>query len=41
MSAAAIEHAAKFDWDDVTAQWTKILEKAIVQRENHLRKRAA
>ncbi len=41
MSAAAIEHAAKFDWDDVTAQWAKIMEKAIVQRENHLRKRAA
>jgi glycosyltransferase involved in cell wall biosynthesis len=41
MSAAAIEHAARFDWDDVTAQWAKIMEKAIVQRENHLRKRAA
>ncbi len=41
MSAAAIKHARKFEWDDVTAQWAKIMENAIVQRESQRRKRAA
>lgn len=34
MSAAAIEHAAKFEWDDVTTQWSEILEKAAAKRRN-------
>jgi glycosyltransferase involved in cell wall biosynthesis len=39
MSAAAIEHAAKFDWDRVAGQWSEIFEKAIVERQNHRRQR--
>jgi glycosyltransferase involved in cell wall biosynthesis len=39
MSAAAIEHAAKFDWDDVTKQWAAIMEEASVSRRNHRGKR--
>jgi glycosyltransferase involved in cell wall biosynthesis len=34
MSAAAIEHAAKFEWDGVTAQWSEILEKAVAELRN-------
>jgi glycosyltransferase involved in cell wall biosynthesis len=34
MSAAAIEHAAKFEWDGVTAQWSEIMEKAVAQRRS-------
>jgi len=37
MSAAAVQHAEKFDWDGVTKQWSEIMEKAIVQRKNHRR----
>ena len=37
---AAIRHAEKFDWDCVAQQWAEIMEKAIVHRENHRRKRA-
>jgi glycosyltransferase involved in cell wall biosynthesis len=37
MSAAAVEHAAKFDWDDVTKQWASIMEEA-VERRNRRRK---
>ena len=40
MSAAAIRHAEKFEWDDVTQQWAAIMEEAIVQRQNHRRKRS-
>jgi glycosyltransferase involved in cell wall biosynthesis len=32
MSAAAIEHTAKFEWDSVTAQWSQIMEKAVALR---------
>lgn len=39
MSLAAIQHAAKFEWDGVTEQWSGIMEKAIVQRANHRRQR--
>jgi len=41
MSAAAIQHAAKFDWDEVTAKWSEIMERAIVQRKNHRRQRTS
>jgi glycosyltransferase involved in cell wall biosynthesis len=41
MSAAAIKHAEKFEWDCVAEQWAEIMEKAIVQRENHRRKRVS
>ena len=41
MSAAAIQHARKFDWDDVAEQWSRIMETAIVERKNHRRQRAA
>jgi glycosyltransferase involved in cell wall biosynthesis len=41
MSAAAIQHAEKFDWDDVTKQWAEIMEKAIVQRKKHRLERAS
>jgi glycosyltransferase involved in cell wall biosynthesis len=34
MSAAAIEHVAKFEWDGVTAQWSEIIEKAVARRQN-------
>lgn len=34
MSAAAIEHAAKFEWDGVAEQWSEILEKAVAGRRN-------
>jgi glycosyltransferase involved in cell wall biosynthesis len=39
MSTAAIEHAAKFDWDHVTKQWAAIMEEASVARHNHRSKR--
>ena len=35
MSAAAIEHAATFDWDGVTEQWSEIFEKAMVERQKN------
>ena len=41
MSAAALKHAAKFEWDDVTSQWASIIEEATVARRNHGRKRVA
>ena len=34
MSTAAIEHAAKFEWDGVTAQWSDIMEKAVARRQS-------
>ncbi len=39
MSAAAIEHAQKFQWDAVTAQWAGIMELAVEHRKNHRGKR--
>ncbi len=37
MSAAAIEHAARFDWDSVTEQWSEVFEKAMVARQKNRR----
>jgi len=37
MSAAAIEHAAQFDWDGVAEQWSEVFEKAVAERQNHRR----
>lgn len=37
MSAAAIQHAEKFDWDRVTEQWQQIMERAIVNRKDRTR----
>lgn len=37
MSAAAINHATKFNWDDVATQWSAIMEQSIVYRRNHRR----
>lgn len=34
MSAAAIQHAEKFDWDRITEQWQQIMERAIVNRKD-------
>lgn len=39
MSAAAVEHAARFDWDDVAEQWSLVFEKAVTERQNHRRQR--
>jgi len=33
MSRAAVEHAAKFEWDAIAKQWQEILESAAVQRQ--------
>ena len=40
MSEAAIRHARKLDWDDVTRQWAAIMEEAVARRRNHGRKPA-
>jgi len=37
MSAAAIRHSEKFDWDRITEQWQQIMEDAIVQRKDRAR----
>lgn len=34
MAAAAVKHAAKFEWDSVTGQWQEIMEMAIANRKN-------
>lgn len=34
MSDAAIRHARRFDWDDVTRQWAEIMEEAVARRRN-------
>ena len=34
MSAAAIRHADKFEWDGVTEQWQQIMERAILNRKD-------
>ncbi|MGB9234768.1 MAG: glycosyltransferase family 4 protein [Terriglobales bacterium] len=41
MSAAAVCHAGKFEWDDVSRQWAAIMEEAVARRANHQRKRSA
>jgi glycosyltransferase involved in cell wall biosynthesis len=38
MSAAAAQHALKFDWDGVTEQWASIIEEAIRHRQNQRRR---
>ena len=35
MSAAAVNHAAKFNWDNVTAQWQQIFEFALNRRKGN------
>ena len=37
MSAAAVQHAAKFNWDAIAAQWSELMERAIVRRKNSRR----
>jgi glycosyltransferase involved in cell wall biosynthesis len=39
MSAAAIRHAEKFDWDGITKQWEELLERAVLNRENRRMKK--
>ena len=39
MSAAAKEHAAKFEWDDVAEQWSQVFEQAVKERQNQRRQR--
>ena len=39
MSAAAIEHAARFEWDDVAEQWSQVFDKAVKERQNQRRQR--
>jgi glycosyltransferase involved in cell wall biosynthesis len=34
MSAAAISHAQKFDWDSIASQWQKVFERAIAGRSS-------
>jgi glycosyltransferase involved in cell wall biosynthesis len=34
MSAAAVKHAAKFEWDSITLQWQEIMERAISNRQS-------
>jgi len=41
MSAAAIKHAEKFDWDLVTEQWQELLERAIVNQKDRVKKRVS
>jgi hypothetical protein len=33
MSAAAISHSEKFDWDEIAAQWAAIMEEAMIHRQ--------
>jgi len=37
MSAAAVQHAEKFDWGQTAEQWQQIIERAIVNRRNQER----
>jgi glycosyltransferase involved in cell wall biosynthesis len=41
MSAAAINHAKKFDWDRITEQWQDLMELAVVNRREHGGNRAS
>jgi glycosyltransferase involved in cell wall biosynthesis len=41
MSAAAVKHAEKFDWDEITQQWQKLFELAVVSRNKFQRKRVS
>jgi glycosyltransferase involved in cell wall biosynthesis len=36
MSQAAVRHAAKFDWDDVTRKWEQLFEEAVARRRSSL-----
>jgi len=36
MSEAAVRHAAKFDWDDVTKEWEQLFEVAVARRRSSL-----
>ncbi len=38
MSEAAVQHAAKFEWESVTGQWQEIMECAIERRRKNLRR---
>jgi glycosyltransferase involved in cell wall biosynthesis len=38
MSAAAIQHAEKFDWDRITDQWEELFELAVASRHEVLRR---
>ncbi|MFZ0478920.1 MAG: glycosyltransferase family 4 protein [Terriglobales bacterium] len=40
MSAAAIRHSEKFNWDEIAAQWAAIMEEAIVHRQMFNRRRS-
>jgi len=39
MSSAAVEHAAKFNWDDLVEQWSQVFERALNERQNQRRQR--
>jgi glycosyltransferase involved in cell wall biosynthesis len=41
MSLAAIKHAEKFDWDRITEQWQQIMECAIANRKDRMKKRVS
>jgi glycosyltransferase involved in cell wall biosynthesis len=41
MSLAAIKHAENFDWDRITEQWQEIMEGAIVNRKDRVKKRVS
>ncbi len=41
MSSAAIKHAEKFDWDRITEQWQQIMEGAIANRKERVKKRVS
>ncbi len=41
MSAAAIKHAGKFDWDRITEQWQELLELAVVSHSTSQGKRVS
>src|SRR5882724_3679707 len=36
MSEAAVRHAAKFDWDDVTKDWERLFEEVVARRRSSL-----
>ena len=39
MSSAAVEHAAKFNWDDLAEEWSQVFERALNERQNQRRQR--
>ncbi len=40
-AAAAVSHASRFDWDDITRQWAAIFEEAAVKRRASLQQKAS